>query len=176
MANKPTATVQSLWADAGGRLIRLSFNIELKTTVIGNFDLNAMAADAREVLEKIDALSECELLGAFLSFPLPMDPSVLRQQPLAESSARRGAVAYFLGSPGENQRSEIVSVLVPDPQDDALDKTGRIIRLKTDHTGVQNFVSDFVGHARTSYGETIASFKSSIYRQRAVTKRSKQLA
>lgn len=176
MANKATANVETLWADANGRLARFSFNIELKTTALGNYDLNAMAGAIRQVVEKIDVLSECEFLGAILSFPIPFSTSGYKGQPAAESSCRRGAIAFFRGEPGENERAEIVSVLVPDPVEQALDKTGRIIRLNPSHGATFDFLAGFVDKALTSYGEAVLSYKGSIYRQRAVTKRSKQAA
>lgn len=176
MANKPTTTVDTIWADKAGRLVRFSFNVELKTTLLGNYDIAGMAADARHVIEKIDSLSDCELVGVRLAFPITISTSGYKASAAAESSARRGAVAYFLGEPGDNQRAELVSVLVPDPVNEALDFTQRIIRLKHTHGPVFDFLSVFVDKAFTSYGEHVLSYKGSIYRQRAVNRRSKQAA
>jgi hypothetical protein len=176
MANKPTATIHSVWADSVGKTIRLSFNIELKKTALGNWDIEAMRSDGLSVLAKIDALSECQLMAAMLEFPLDFSTTGFKATPDAESSARRGALAFFLGTPGENQRQESVEILVGDPKREVLDLGGRVIRLKTSHSLVTDLIDAVKGHARTTYGETVQDYNTSIYRQRALTKRSRQAA
>jgi hypothetical protein len=174
--NKPTATVFTVWVDSNGKVVKHSFNIELKKTVVGNYDIEGMRSDALAVIQKLDVLSECRVLAVFLAIPLDFSTTGYKAEATAESSSRRGALAFFKGAPGENQRQESVEILVGDPADAVLDKSGRMIRLDVTKTAVQDFISAFKGKARTTYGETIQDYNTSFYRQKAVTRRSRQAA
>jgi hypothetical protein len=176
MPNKKTVEVNVLWQDADGKVFGQSFNVELVESA-GSPDIGAISNRVRAIVEAEDPLSAAKPVGAFLIFPFPeAAPTVKKGAAEAESTARRHAVTLFNGAPGENGRSELVEIHVPDPKADVLDSSGPRVRLDVDSSAVQTYITAVKTQALTTYGEAIDSFRGSFVRQRVVTVRSKQAA
>ena len=176
MPNKKTVEANVMWQDADGKVFVQSFNVELVESG-GSPDIGAITSRVRAVVEAADQLSAAKPVAAFLIFPFPeAAPTIKKDEADPDSTARRHAVTLFNGAPGENGRSELVEIHVPDPKDEFIDSSGPRLRLDTDATEVGVYITAVKAQALTTYGEAIDSFRTSFVRQRVVTVRSKQAA
>jgi len=176
MANKKTVTIAAVWSDSAGRRKKQTFNLELLQPTAGEVDLNTITSNAIAVLQKEDALSDAKIESAECIIPLNVATGAMKGSADADSSAREHALTFFVGVPGENGRTELVEIHVPNPKESKIDLSGVRDRLKQADTDVSNFISSVISKAYTNSGESIASYKGSFIRQRVVTKRSKQAA
>lgn len=173
MANKKTVRLNTLWADAQGGIISLSTSVERSES--GNeVDLATITNRASAIVAAIDALSDCKFLGAEIEIPIQAQLTLPKTAPTNDSRARRHAVTRFLAEAGENLRTEIVSIGVPDPLDSKLVVENGDQRLNVSDADVVDYIQQVVAKCLTIGGENLSAYLDSYVRQKPTGRNSRQ--